>query len=601
MERGKFLIYRPEIDGLRALAVIPVVLCHAGLEAFSGGYVGVDVFFVISGFLITGILLEELGSESFSFMRFYERRVRRLLPALLAVVIASIPFAWFWMLPESMENFGQSIVATLLFSNNVLLFLTSGYWDLAAEFKPLLHTWSLGVEEQYYLTFPVILAFALKFGKNKAFVTVLFLAVLSFILGELSWRNDPKSSFWHFHTRAWELLLGSLAAFVVNRSPPRGNSYLSSVGLALIGFSVLTYDSSTPFPSYFALAPCLGTVLVLFYADSTTRIARLLSVRALVGIGLMSYSVYLWHQPIFAFSKVYAKTEPLVSTNVLLVVLTLPLSFLSWRFIEQPFRKSDMVSTRSLRMWLLIPVTLLILFGVSTHFTHGFVDRVFAETGVDKEDLFIRYNSRNYSFKKDSFPDSGGANVLVIGNSFARDIVNVLRETYDIERDQLIYRDDLSSCSLRTAPLGRRLFRAADLIIFSHDHESWNYECILQLLNRAESHGPTVLVIGPKHFGYNLNWISRVDKVDRSLLRNPVDPRVMSVDQAHQDLIPIGHYISLMQRLVSGNEVLITDDDGAPLSTDGLHLTRFGAIWVGKNVLLNSVVSGVLTPRPSGL
>ena len=585
MERS--LIYRPEIDGLRALAVIPVVLCHAGLEAFSGGYVGVDVFFVISGFLITGILLEELSLDSFSFIRFYERRARRILPALLAVVIASVPFAWLWMLPEAMENFGQSIVATLLFSNNILLFLTSGYWDLAAEFKPLLHTWSLGVEEQYYLIFPVILTYAFRRGRTKALVTVVALAVLSFVIGELSWRNDPKTSFWLSHTRAWELLLGSVAAFFVRRNPSQGNSYLSAAGLACILCSIWIYDSTTPFPSYFALLPCLGTVLILLYADATTLTARILSVRALVGIGIISYSVYLWHQPIFAFSRVYFRDEPQLMTNLSLALLTLPLSIFSWKFIEQPFRNAGSVRTKSLLVWFLVPGFLLIFFGASAHFSHGFVGRVFKETDVDKKDLFIGYNSRNYALKVDSFGDSEGVNILVVGNSFARDIVNVLRETYELQSDKLIYRDDFNACTLGTSSLGESLSQAADLIILSEDHLIRNNACILQLSKRGVESGAFVLVVGPKHFGYNLNWIARIDEGERALLRNPVDREVMAIDRANEDLVPGEHYLSLMRHLVAGNQVLVTDANGGLLSSDRLHLTRFGARWVGKNVFLN--------------
>ena len=207
--------YRPEIDGLRALAVLPVILFHSGFEWFSGGFVGVDIFFVISGYLITLILIEDIDNKRFSIASFYERRARRILPALFFVMIMCIPFAWMWMLPDALENFGQSLVSTSLFSNNFLLMQTAGYWDLASEYKPLLHTWSLAVEEQYYILFPIFLIFAWHLGRNKVFWLVLFIAVISFIFAEYGWRKGSYSHFYNPISRVWELLAGSIAAFII--------------------------------------------------------------------------------------------------------------------------------------------------------------------------------------------------------------------------------------------------------------------------------------------------------------------------------------------------------------------------------------------------
>ena len=195
--------YRAEIDGLRALAVVPVILFHAGFEFFSGGFVGVDVFFVISGYLITTILIEDIDNERFSIVNFYERRARRILPALFFVMLACIPFAWMWMLPDPLENFGQSLVAATLSANNVLLYLTTGYWDLASEFKPLLHTWSLGVEEQYYVLFPLLLLLTWRFGKGIVLLTVIVIASVSLGLSEWLSRENPEAAFFLIHTRAW--------------------------------------------------------------------------------------------------------------------------------------------------------------------------------------------------------------------------------------------------------------------------------------------------------------------------------------------------------------------------------------------------------------
>ena len=189
--------YRAEIDGLRALAVLPVILFHAGFDWFSGGFIGVDVFFVISGYLITTILIKDIEDKRISTIAFYERRARRILPALFFVMLVCIPFAWMWMLPDALENFGQSLVSTSLFSNNLLLMVTSGYWDLASEYKPLMHTWSLAVEEQFYIIFPIFLIFTWRLGKNKVLWLIIFVSLISFTLSEYGWRLNSNTNFYN--------------------------------------------------------------------------------------------------------------------------------------------------------------------------------------------------------------------------------------------------------------------------------------------------------------------------------------------------------------------------------------------------------------------
>jgi peptidoglycan/LPS O-acetylase OafA/YrhL len=202
--------YRPEIDGLRAVAVVAVVLFHAGIPGFGGGFVGVDIFFVISGYLIASILLSRIEKGNLSLVEFYEKRARRLLPALYAMMLISIPMAWAYMLPDPLENFGQSVVATVLFGNNVLLYLTSGYWDVATEFKPLMHTWSLGVEEQFYLVFPILIILLWKLGRNFLFIVILITAFASLVVSTVLLGVDPEANFYLLTSRVWELLAGAL-------------------------------------------------------------------------------------------------------------------------------------------------------------------------------------------------------------------------------------------------------------------------------------------------------------------------------------------------------------------------------------------------------
>ena len=296
--------YRAEIDGLRALAVVPVIFFHAGFEFFRGGFVGVDVFFVISGYLITTIIINDLENNCFSFLNFYERRARRILPALFFVMFACIPFAWIWMVPGQMKDFSQSLVAVSLFSSNLLFWKESGYFDAASEEKPLLHTWSLSVEEQYYFLFPIFLFLIWRFGKNRVFWTIFLIALISLVFSEWSWRNKNSANFFLAPSRAWEILAGSISAFIVKKRGVCKNELISLFGLFCIITPFILYDQKTPFPSIYTLVPVVGVVLVIIYADQNTLVSKFLSTKLLVGLGLISYSAYLWHQPLFAFARI---------------------------------------------------------------------------------------------------------------------------------------------------------------------------------------------------------------------------------------------------------------------------------------------------------
>ena len=255
--------YRREIDGLRAVAVLPVILFHAGFGVFSGGYVGVDVFFVISGYLITSILISELEQGNFSILRFYERRARRILPALFFVMLACLPFAYMWMLPSQLEEFAQSIFAVSLFLSNWLFWSQTGYFGTAAELKPLLHTWSLAVEEQYYLLFPILLLSLWRYGRRSVLGFVVVVALLSLLLSEWGWRNEPDINFFFTFSRFWELLAGSICAFLTVGRTLKSNNVLSAIGLAAIVVSIFAFDDNTPFPSVYALVPVVGTALII--------------------------------------------------------------------------------------------------------------------------------------------------------------------------------------------------------------------------------------------------------------------------------------------------------------------------------------------------
>lgn len=383
--------YRREIDGLRALAVLPVILFHAGFETFSGGFVGVDVFFVISGYLITTIILAELEQGNFSIVNFYERRARRILPALFLVMLVCIPFAWFWLLPSDMKDFSQSLVAVSFFASNILFWRESGYFDTAAELKPLLHTWSLAVEEQYYVLFPLFLMLFWRLGRRWILVTLGLVFVASLAVAEWAAYAKPAAAFYLLPTRGWELLIGAFAAFYLSKaSRIEFGKAVSEVGgwlgVALILYAVFAFSKATPFPGLYALVPTLGTVLVILFATQQTTVGKFVGNKAFVGVGLISYSAYLWHQPLFAFARQNGFSHSDAGFFFFLSVVSLILAFFSWKLIEAPFRNKKVVGRKSIFLFALVGSIFFIALGFYGHKKNGDVGQLSAQ-----EKSFLRY------------------------------------------------------------------------------------------------------------------------------------------------------------------------------------------------------------------
>lgn len=340
--------YRPDIDGLRAIAVIPVVLFHAGLTKISGGYVGVDVFFVISGYLITRIVAADIASGEFTIVGFYERRVRRIFPALFALVFSSLLLGYLLFLPRQMKDLGSSAVATTLFSSNILFWLKAGYFDENSALRPLLHTWSLAVEEQYYLLFPPFLFVMLRKLNAKWWVAILPLLLVSLIYSSFAAIYAPASGFYLPQSRAWELLLGSALALWkgADEIATNGRNIAGIAGLAFILAAVLWFSPDTPFPGLAALLPCLGASLIIWSGSRATLTSQILAAAPLRAIGLISYSLYLWHWPIIVFSRYLLMRDLSQGEKAAAVLGSVLLAALSWRFIEQPFRRRSKFTSR---------------------------------------------------------------------------------------------------------------------------------------------------------------------------------------------------------------------------------------------------------------
>lgn len=371
--------YRADIDGLRAVAVLLVFAYHLGTARVRGGFVGVDVFFVISGYLIGSIILSEIDRGTFSLISFYERRVRRILPALFVMLAVCALLAYEFFLPAELNEFAKSFLAATFSFSNFLFCYQAGYFEGAAAMKPLLHTWSLAVEEQFYIFLPIFLLVVSRYSHAIRRMSVLAVAICSFLVSAWGAFHSPQSTFYLAHTRAWELLLGTLLSLDIVPSFSRAiwRNLLSAVGLSAILASAILYQKTTPFPGLAAALPCIGAALIIVAGrDGSSLVGSFLSLRPVVFIGTISYSLYLWHWPLIVFqgaSGFFAHGLAPKTTKLMVLGISFVVATLSWRFVERPFRDSRKRLPRPrLFQVATAAASMLAIFGVTSIATDGF-------------------------------------------------------------------------------------------------------------------------------------------------------------------------------------------------------------------------------------
>lgn len=369
--------YRADIDGLRAVSIISVVLYHVGVPYVSGGFVGVDVFFVISGYLITSIVLAEMRGGTFSFARFYERRARRLLPTLAVVLAVTFLVSLLIMVPEDFEEFCKSMFYALVFMANLFFADQGGYFDPSSQLTPLLHFWSLAVEEQFYIVWPLVLFALLRYAPRRTMPVAVALIAASFAANIVILDEDPLAAFYMPHTRAWELLFGCVLALGVPRLGRAAADVAGIAGLALIAWAVFNLDHQTPYPGGWALLPTLGAGLVIWSGQAGPSLAaRLLSLRPLVFIGLVSYAWYLWHWPAIVLFRYEVGREPDGPEMAALIAASLALAVLCWAYLEKPIRNGTWWAGRRRAIGAGLGVTLpLVALAGTGYATDGFIDR----------------------------------------------------------------------------------------------------------------------------------------------------------------------------------------------------------------------------------
>lgn len=531
--------YRREIDGLRAIAVLSVVFFHAGIDAFNGGFVGVDVFFVISGYLITKIIIEEIDRQAFSLMNFYDRRARRILPALALVLAVCIPFSWWLLPPTEMKDFSESVFATMLFSSNILFWTETGYFATAAELKPLLHTWSLAVEEQFYLFFPLFLMVFWRFGKRTLVILLLLLLLSSLALAHWAVSAKPSAAFFLLPTRGWELLVGALAAFFLQSGASDKTQRLlrelcGLLGLFLIFVSVLVYDNSTPFPGLHALMPTVGTLLIIVFATQQTLVGRWIGNKFLVAIGLISYSAYLWHHPIFAYAK-YSSIPPSWAFSAVLIVLVFLLAHFSWKYVETPFRDRRRFSRRKIMSLSAAVVMIFSGFGIIGHVADGFASRPhllkFSDLSYDVSRFKYIQCDRNLAGVEPTLSSCYGEGsiptALMIGDSHADDKFNGIERVFP-EYNWMMLGN--SSCP----PLKGVEFRSLDGIVCTERME--------KIFSYVDAQASVELVILSFIHMYPLRTLVAADHLrlgfnaDDSLIKDLENPALGRIDAFYSGL-----------------------------------------------------------------
>jgi peptidoglycan/LPS O-acetylase OafA/YrhL len=623
--------YRREIDGLRAFAVVPVVLAHAGFSWMGGGFVGVDVFFVISGYLITGIILSELDAGNFTFAGFYERRARRILPALFCVLTCSIFFALLFMMPDQLGAFSKSLLSVLAFVSNFYFKLLTGYFAPAAEEMPLLHTWSLGVEEQFYLFFP-LLAIILWRSRRKTWVfpvVILIIALLSFNYADhKSWGGSAKV-FFTTQARVWELFFGVLAAFYLNyrrkHEPQRWLAEAGSLfGLACIVLACLYFNPEMPFPGRYALLPTVGAVCVILFASPSTFVGRLLSLKPLVGIGLVSYSAYLWHQPVFAFARLAAEfSESSWLTPwvlVLLAVLSFMLAYSSWRFVEQPFRNRKRLTRQAVFACSGVGVLVFVIIAGGGVLTHGLLQRFNPDDlelliPLEQRTQYVNQRHRELAVKG-SFSSDNKLRVLILGDSFSEDLVNMIAEASLLPNADIrvryipakcqIYRgkEDVSRFVIDTArPACEKDFydglpalqASADVVILAAYWVQWSAERLPDTLhNFSFPPSARIVVIGRKHFGkVRRKAYLGMSHEQRSSMRGTVSDAHLETNALMKtNLQTAGVEFIDLHALVCGEAsptCPVFTPEGLLISYDSDHLTQAGAAYIGSLLAGHSV------------
>jgi peptidoglycan/LPS O-acetylase OafA/YrhL len=628
------LKYRKDIDGLRALAVMSVVFYHIGLP-LPGGFVGVDIFYTISGFLIGSIILRQTSDGIFTFAGFYERRIRRIFPALLVMLLVSLILAYKYLLPIELVSFSKSLAAACFSISNIFFWLQSGYFDAPASETPLLHTWSLAIEEQFYVFLPILLVLLHRFAPRRINLAICLFTAVSLLISIYGAYRFPSASFYLLHTREWELLLGTILALegIPKLRSPLARHVAGVVGVTLISAALLLYHNWTPFPGLAAVPPCLGTALIIAAGESGENvIGRMLSLKPVVFIGLISYSLYLWHWPVIVFYKFGFTIIDGLSrheSQVMLLALSIVLAALSWRFVEIPIRRGPLSINRLTLFRAAALATVVLVMGSAILVaSHGVPSRfnqqareVAAYIGIDATDgrdqirygaCFISSETATlHDFQVDKcMPDQPQKKkVLILGDSHAAALwwgfdqifpdINVMQATASGCKPVLHQRprQNAGCTEIMNYVLSQYLpSHRVDAVLIQANWDDGDLTSLGETISWLRQKGVPVILLGP------------IVQYDSSL------PRLLALSISENDpLLPGRHlgrfvepldrqmaalsrntwhvpYVSLFDLFCGNGSCIEYGAPGIPLQYDHAHLSRAGSVLAARNLAAQGVL-----------
>ncbi|MDC1223016.1 acyltransferase [Planktomarina temperata] len=613
--------HRAEIDGLRGIAVSAVVISHTGIGVLTGGFFGVDVFFVLSGFLITQILFKDLENRNFKFRHFYLRRTLRILPALLVMLILTTIWSWLFLIPSDLIDFSVSAFFTILFLANAYFIDLTGYFAPQTELMPLLHTWSLAVEEQFYFVFPILAFIGYKLGHAKGlFSIILVLCFASFTLSIWGDVNKPDENYFFSPSRFWQILLGGIVAvYPTIRKQPSPNPFISNLGLVMILTSFFFVVHHMRLLSLWSLAPTLGTCMVLMYSGKNSLSYFFLTNFLLRWIGLISFSLYLWHQPIFAFARLSGISTAQPISALILIALITGISFLSWRFVEQIFRlRAGAVFVRPSKLALLvITAVIIVVLAFSAYLTqlpyqrYGEVDRNLLSVSRIDATSYQRSGNKNFDRRDFNDPQSNLVRVAVVGDSFARDFLNVLNtantspsldvslwliggecmpfylQNFDFRLEDLHQSRSCLAYDIYKSPKMLRSLKAADIILLASNWRDGQGTFLEDTIkNIRKSTGAKVIIVGPKIFGnVDIKKLLAMTPNERTAFRTPI-PAWLSHLNSDLAKIPMSNsnvqFVDIFKTICDQKGCPQVTPSGWLISLDGRHLTFQGASYLAK-------------------
>lgn len=616
-------IYRADIDGLRAVAVLLVIACHLGIYKLRGGFVGVDVFFVISGYLISSTILADIAASRFSIVAFYERRIRRILPALVVMLFVTGLFAYKYLLPLELLDFSKSLLASTASVSNIYFWNQSGYFDAPAAMKPLLHTWSLAVEEQFYIFFPVFLMLVRKYSPARLKLAVISVAALSFVAAAVGAFKFPVSTFYLAPTRAWELLLGtilSLKLFPELTGALRRNA-ATLLGIAMIMTSAALFSATTPFPGVAALLPCLGTALITAAGETgPSLISRILSSKPVVFVGLISYSLYLWHWPIIVFQKANAILVTGVSNRAAafaVLAVTFLVSILSWKFVELPFRNGRLkLSGAPLFQTAFASSVAVALLAAAALFFHGLPSR-FPSAAVQVAS-YLDYGTKDeyregtcFLLPANTFKDfdastclhqqDGKKNYLVLGDSHAAQLwyglasafdgANIMQATAAGCKPTL---EQVREARVECTRLMNNIFTSylsdhhVDALLIAARWEETDLPRLSHTIDWARERGIKIVLFGPM-----VQYDSSLPRLLAASIKEndpaiPYNHRVAECARLDKKMLDLAakewgvRYVSFFNSLCKQQSCIEYAGQGVPLQFDYGHLTKDGSVLLAQ-------------------